>query len=136
MKSRLVSSGRRPMRSHSSWRSRSTGIMSRARCTISSCVRSGSGTGIDCVSVVDIRLLYPIAGYLTKPGTPFGHGWATSARGGVAQERLGVDRAARHALHEGLGVEPAAVSMDVLAEPGPDPLDVAAAQRLVLGAEL
>jgi hypothetical protein len=29
--------------------------MSRARWTISSCVRPGSGTGIDCVEVVDMR---------------------------------------------------------------------------------
>jgi hypothetical protein len=42
------------MRSHSSWRSRSTGVMSRARWTISSGVKPGSGTGIDCVGVVDM----------------------------------------------------------------------------------
>src|SRR4051812_10939323 len=124
------------MRSHSSWRSRSTGIMSRARCTISSCVRSGSGTGIDCVSVVDIRPPLPNRRLPDKARGAVRTRAPGSGRGGVAQERLGVDRTACDALHEGLGVEPAAVAMDVLAEPGPDRLDVPAAQRLVLGAEL
>src|SRR5947207_3779847 len=50
-----------------------------------------------------------------------------SGRAGVAKERLGVDRAAGHALHQGLRVHPPAVAMDVLAEPRADRLDVAAA---------
>ena len=40
--------------------------MSRARWTTSSCVSPGSGTGIACVRVVDMRLLYPIAGSLIQ----------------------------------------------------------------------